>query len=93
MNACFSITINIGKAPVHCREIFLLCHLNFKTNINVGTLKSANSKSKITTEKSWDSCGAEDLEGIIYTRVQQFIAWRRESHDIDIRLEALLHPR
>jgi hypothetical protein len=59
----------------------------------VVNLKSVNRKSKITTVKPWDSREKEDLDGIIYTRVQQFLLWRKESHDIEIRLEALLHAR
>jgi hypothetical protein len=60
---------------------------------HVVNLKSVHRKSKITTVKPWDSREKEDLDGIIYTRVQQFLKWRKESQDIDIRLEALLHPR
>jgi hypothetical protein len=56
-------------------------------------LKSVNRKSKITSVKPWDSREKEDLDGIIYTRVQQFLKWRKESQDIEIRLEALLHAR
>ena len=60
---------------------------------HVVNLKSVNRKSKITTVKPWYSREQEDLDGIIYTRVQQFLIWRKESHDIDVRLEALLHAR
>jgi hypothetical protein len=59
----------------------------------IGNLKSENRKNKITTFNPWDSRETEDLDGIIYTRVQQFLLWRKESHDIDTRLEALLRVR
>jgi hypothetical protein len=58
------------------------------------TLKLANGKkSTITTVKPWDSCDTEDPEGLLYARVRQFLSWREESREIDIRLEALLHAR
>ncbi len=58
------------------------------------TLKSANGKkSTITTVKPRDSWDTDDLDGMIYARVRQFLSWREESHDIDLRLEALLHAR
>ena len=51
-----------------------------------------NGKSKITTIKPQDFREEEDLDDI-YPRVRQFLDWRKEYHDIDIRLEALLHSR
>ena len=63
------------------------------TPYHVVNLKSVNHKSKITSVNPWDSRGKEDLDGIIYNRVQQFLKWRKESHDIDLRLEALLPAR
>ncbi len=57
------------------------------------TFKSANDENRITSEKRWEPSNTEDLDGIIYTLVQQFIAWRKESHDIDIRLDAILRSR
>ena len=63
------------------------------TNLYHGVnLNQCTAKRKITTIKLQDSCEGEDLDDI-YPRVRQFLDWRKESHDIDIRLEALLQVR
>jgi len=63
------------------------------TNLCHGVnLNQCTAKRKITTIKQQDSCEGEDLDDI-YPRVRQFLDWRKESHDIDIRLEALLQAR
>jgi hypothetical protein len=63
------------------------------TNLCHGVnLNQCTAKRKITTIKLQDSCEGEDLDDI-YPRVRQFLDWRKESHDIDIRLEALFHSR
>ena len=63
------------------------------TNLYHGVnLNQCTAKRKITTVKLQDSCEGEDLDNI-YPRVRQFLDWRKESHEIDIRLEALLHAR
>ena len=73
------------KRNIPDKTMINLCHV---INLNQWT-----AKNKITTVKPWDSREKEDLDGIIYTRVQQFLEWRKESQDIEIRLEALLHAR
>jgi len=63
------------------------------TNLYHGVnLNQCTAKRKITTVKLQDSCEGEDLDNI-YPRVRQFLDWRKESHEIDIRLEALLRSR
>jgi hypothetical protein len=63
------------------------------TNLCHGVnLNQCTAKRKITTITLQDSCEGEDLDDI-YPRVRQFLDWRKESHDIDIRLEALFHSR
>ena len=63
------------------------------TNLYHGVnLNQCTAKRKITTVKLEDSWEGEDLDDI-YPRVRQFLDWRKESHDIDIRLEALLSSR
>jgi hypothetical protein len=63
------------------------------TNLYHGVnINQCTAKRKITTVKLEDSWEGEDLDDI-YPRVRQFLDWRKESHEIDIRLEALLHAR
>ncbi len=63
------------------------------TNLCHGVnLNQCTAKRKITTIKLQDSCEGEDLDDM-YPRVRQFLDWRKESHDIDIRLEALFRSR
>ena len=63
------------------------------TNLYHGVnLNQCTAKRKITTVKLQDSCEGEDLDDI-YPKVRQFLDWRKESHEIDIRLEALLRSR
>jgi hypothetical protein len=45
---------------------------------------------RVMRDNPCDTGDKEVLESIILHRVQQFLAWRRESESIDICLESLL---